>query len=60
MEHVDGDDGLKLEFGGLETTATDCRSAARDDQIRRSKLVIYVRANDTETGKLLCRIVILS
>lgn len=46
-----GDDGVWLEFRELNTL-THCHSAVtRRDQIRRSKLVVYVRGNDADSGK---------
>ena len=48
----DGSDAgvVWLEFKELRTTR-DCRSATRDDRIRRSRLVVYVRGNNnTSTG----------
>ena len=44
-------DGVWLEFSELKTS-TDCQqSATGRDQLRRSKLVVYVRRNDTDNGK---------
>jgi len=51
-ESSEAADSLWLEFDELTPTTAFCRSvSAGDDQARQSRLVVYLRGNDADTGK---------